>query len=154
LLLAPTADRLVISAQHYQHMLEHLLACLPVEGCGILGGRPGELVCQAVLPVPNLLRSAVRFRMEPEAQLKAFHELEARDLELLAVFHSHPTGPDYPSPTDLAEFAYPGVLYLIWSPAAYNQTQSWQSQSQRWQCRAFRITGGTYAAVEIEVWPE
>jgi proteasome lid subunit RPN8/RPN11 len=137
---------LILSTLHYQHMLDHLLSCLPAEGCGMLGGRPGERICQAVLPVPNQLRSPVRFRMDPSAQLKAFYELEALGLELLAVFHSHPTGPDHPSPTDLGEFAYPGVLYLIWSPAPFDP--------QGWQCRAFHIGKGIYTALPIEVTPD
>lgn len=123
-------------------MLDHLLGCLPAEGCGLLGGLPGQLRAQLVLLVPNALNSPLRFRMDPTEQLKAFYALEEQGLELLAVFHSHPTGPNHPSPTDLAEFAYPGVLYLIWSPA-----------DGAWQCRAYRISSGAYEPVAIELIP-
>jgi proteasome lid subunit RPN8/RPN11 len=132
--LAPTAEIFSLPRAHYQQMLEHLLGCLPAEGCGLVGGLPGELRSQLVLAVPNALNSPLRFRMAPAEQLKAFYALEARGLELLAVFHSHPAGPNHPSATDLAEFAYPGVLYLIWSPAA-----------EGWQCLAYRIAGTAYA---------
>jgi proteasome lid subunit RPN8/RPN11 len=141
--LAPTVESLVLSALHYRQMLGHLLECLPAEGCGMLGGLPGELRSRVVLPVPNALNSPVRFRMNPEEQLKAFYALEERGLDMLAVFHSHPAGPDHPSQTDLAEFAYPGILYLIWSPAA-----------GEWQCRAYRISSSAYETLPIEIIPE
>ena len=141
--MAQTVESLTLTNGHYQQMLEHLLACLPAEGCGLLGGLAGDLRSQVMLPVPNALNSPVRFRMDPTAQMQAFYALEARGLELLAVFHSHPAGPHHPSATDLAEFAYPGVLYLIWSPAAWG-----------WQCHAYRITAGAYEPIPIEIIPE
>lgn len=128
-------------------MLDHLRACLPEEACGLLGGQLGDpstgrpARCQAVVPVPNALHSPVRFRMAPEEQLKAFYWLEQQQLDLLAIFHSHPTGPSHPSRTDLAEFAYPGVLYLIWSPGIHGPD---------WQLHAFRLSAGAYTLIEIE----
>lgn len=127
-------------------MLDHLKSCLPEEACGLLGGlpagpEPGQPArCLAVLPIPNADRSPVRFRMDPAEQLRAFYWLEEHGLELVGIFHSHPTGPSHPSATDLAEFAYPGVLYLIWSPGAHGPD---------WQLHAFRIDGGAYALVEL-----
>src|SRR5512146_1553484 len=101
-----------------QEMIEHVLSCLPEEACGLLGGRREDpqgtpdspFTAAAVLPIENELHSLVRFRMAPAEQLKAFYWLEEHGLELAAIFHSHPQGPDHPSATDLAEFAYPGVL--------------------------------------------
>ena len=127
-------------------MLDHLKACLPEEACGLLGGLPADLGrgqparCTAVLPVTNADHSPVRFSMDPEEQLRAFHWIEEQGLELVGIFHSHPTGPSHPSATDLAEFAYPGVLYLIWSPGAHGPD---------WQLHAFRIDGGAYSVVEL-----
>jgi proteasome lid subunit RPN8/RPN11 len=69
-----------------------------------------------VIPVENELHSPVRFRMAAQEQLKAFLRFEERGLELVGLFHSHPAGPVHPSPTDLAEFAYPGVLTVILAP--------------------------------------
>jgi proteasome lid subunit RPN8/RPN11 len=78
--------------------------------------------------------------MDPEDQLKAFYWLEEHGLDLLAIFHSHPSGPSHPSATDLAEFAYPGVLYLIWSPGIHGPD---------WQLHAFRLEGRTYTIIDI-----
>lgn len=109
----------------------------------MLGGLPAEVGKPAAavlaLPVENALHSPVRFRMEPADQLKAFYALEEQGLELLAVFHSHPRGPEQPSATDLAEFAYPGVLSLILFPFAA------QGEQSGWRVRGYAIHG-TYSA--------
>lgn len=95
-------------------MVEHLAACLPEEGCGLLAGRGG--LCSLMIPVENELHSPVTFRMNPQEQLRAFLRMEDEDLELLAIYHSHPRGPQMPSPTDIAEFAYPDALSIIAVP--------------------------------------
>lgn len=107
-------------------MLDHVLAALPEEACGLLGGRNGRVL--RVLPVANAARSSVRFVMEPQGQVRAMMALEAEGMEMVGIFHSHPEGPPGPSATDLAEAAYPEAAHLIWSPAP-----------QGWSCRAFRI---------------
>ena len=131
-------SRLVLSSALWEQMQAHALACLPEEACGVLGGLPAvsdePAAAVLALPVENALHSRVRFRMEPSAQLQAFYALEEQGLELLAVFHSHPRGPEHPSPTDLAEFAYPGVLSLILFPR----------DGAAWQVRAYAIHG-TYS---------
>lgn len=114
----------------WRALLGHIQSCLPEESCGLLGGT-GEQV-SLFIPIENELHSPVRFRMEPAAQLSALLVLEGQGLELLAIFHSHPSGPNHPSVTDRAEFAYPGVLSLILSPA---------SGPAGWQARAFAIEG-------------
>ena len=127
---------MLVSAQLRQEMLAHVLSCLPEEACGLLGGLDGQAGC--VQAVENELHSPVRFRMRAQDQLGAFLALEEAGLELVGIFHSHPTGPAVPSSTDLAEFYYPGVLVLIWSPLG-----------GAWQLRAFRIEAGQ--AVEVQL---
>jgi proteasome lid subunit RPN8/RPN11 len=81
-----------------------------------------------VYPVQNELSSPVRFRMHPQQQVDALLEIEARGWDLLAIYHSHPSGPPAPSPTDIAESAYPEAVNLIWSIS-----------EDGWECRAFQI---------------
>jgi proteasome lid subunit RPN8/RPN11 len=134
-----------LSSTQYQAMLSHVLDCLPEEGCGLVGGvwETEGVVAREVLPVENALHSPVRFRMTPEDQLKAFYWLEENELELVAIYHSHPTGPQHPSPTDLAEFAYPGTLVLIWSPGHAG-----------WHLRGYRmelINGQAKSSIEVPI---
>ena len=115
----------------YDQMLAHVRDCYPEEACGILGGLGGEAVL--VLAVENELHSRVRFRMNPREQLGALLALEQADLELLGIWHSHPTGPADLSPTDLAQANYPEAALLVWSPHRVHPNE--------WVLHSFRITG-------------
>jgi len=97
-------------------MLAHVRAAYPREGCGLLAGRDGE-ICRW-FPGTNVHpEPLVRYRMDDRELLTAFREMERNGWDLLAIFHSHPQGPAYPSPTDIAQAYYPGSLYLICSLA-------------------------------------
>ncbi len=120
---------IVLRREHLAQMEAHVARCAPEEGCGLIAGVDGVSV--AVLPVTNALHSPVRFRMDPQEQWRAFLQLETQGWEMLGIFHSHPQGPPYPSPTDLAEAAYPEALYLIWFRAAGH-----------WRWRAFWLREG------------
>ncbi len=93
---------------------------------------------QEVLPVRNAARSPVRFRMDPAEQLRAFDWMQSNGLDLLGIFHSHPAGPDVPSPTDIAESAYT-VVQLIWSYA-----------QGAWKVRGFWIENGRLSDVKLD----
>jgi len=123
---------LVVSIEHRQQMLAHVLSNIPEEACGLLAGIPGRQQVRLVQPVTNSLHSPVRFRMDAGEQLKAMLWMEQNGLELLGIYHSHPRGPERPSQTDIAEFYYPGVATLIWSPDVQGS----------WQLRAYAIQPG------------
>jgi len=53
------------------------------------------------------------YTMEPHAQIDAMRTMRENDEELVAIYHSHPSSPAYPSVTDLEEATYPDVVYLI-----------------------------------------
>jgi proteasome lid subunit RPN8/RPN11 len=125
-----------IPAPLWDAMQADVQARSPEEACGLVAGT--DRLAQNVIPVANVLHSPVRYRMDPQAQIDAFLALEAQGQELLAIYHSHPAGPETPSPTDIAEAYYPDSLYLIWSTAAAG-----------WRCRGFQIVRG--AVTEIEV---
>lgn len=128
-----------IPADLRAQMLAHLQDRLPEEGCGLLGGTPGE--ARVVIPVENELHSPVRFRMRAMDQLRAFQQLENSGLELVGIFHSHPAGPEAPSATDVAEFYYPGVIAVICARAGGG-----------WAVRAFSIEAGAVREIPIETW--
>jgi proteasome lid subunit RPN8/RPN11 len=60
-------------------------------------------------------------------------------LDLVGIYHSHPSGPEMPSVTDVAEAYYPEAIYLIWSGA-----------NGEWTCRGFTIKAGIVAEVMID----
>ncbi|HWQ03725.1 MAG TPA: M67 family metallopeptidase [Longilinea sp.] len=97
-----------------KQILDHLKTCLPEEGCGILGGTTE--VSTTAFMITNDLHSPTSFQMNPQEQLQAFLRLEDMGLEMTAIFHSHPCGPQFPSQTDVEAFAYPGAISLICVP--------------------------------------
>ena len=121
-----TPKELHIKLEHWLEMLIDVEGRAPQEACGLIAGIDDR--CLAVFPISNALQSPVRFRMEPHEQLDAFNHIDEKNWLLLAIYHSHPTGPAHPSPTDIAEAAYPEAVNLIWSP-----------KDEGWHCRGFII---------------
>lgn len=137
-MVEPRAEVIRLRREHLHQMEAHVARCAPEEGCGLLAGMGGTSV--AVLPVPNAEHSPVRFRMAPQAQMDALLTLERRGWTLLGIFHSHPQGPPHPSPTDIAEAAYPEAVHIIW----YRQANTW-----RWRAFFIREGHATPAVVHI-----
>lgn len=129
---------MLISLAQRRQMEQHVTECVPEEACGLLGGQSGRV--EMVLPVENVLHSPIRFRMEPRDQIRAMNEIEQRGYELVAIYHSHPSGPDVLSATDLAELAYAESLYLLWYPATAG-----------WACRAFDVSSGLPEEVPLRL---
>jgi proteasome lid subunit RPN8/RPN11 len=126
-----------LAATHWGKMLRHAAADAPLEACGLLAGKDGQV--QKVFPMRNAARSAVRFRLDPQEQFDIFSAMEERGLELLGIYHSHPNGPPTPSPTDVAEATYP-VVNLILSAAG-----------GKWQGHSFWIESGGFLEIPLEI---
>jgi len=54
-----------------------------------------------------------RYLVNPRQQLQAQEQLEAANLELSAIYHSHIHTPAYPSPTDVRTAYYPDSYYVL-----------------------------------------
>lgn len=132
---------LCLTAAIYSVMREHARSLPAEEVCGLLGGSNNRAVL--ALPVENSLHSARAFRMAPQAQVNAFYTLAEQGVELLAIYHSHPQGSPAPSAQDTAEWAYPGVISLIWSAGQPND----------WQMRAFVLEQNRWREVAWQIIP-
>jgi proteasome lid subunit RPN8/RPN11 len=128
---------LKMQTAHWQSMRRHVIAQDPIEACGLLAGKQDTV--EAVLKVRNAEQSPVRFRMDPQDQFNAFEWIEAKGLELIGIYHSHPSGPETASATDIAEAAYE-VVHVIWSHT--NHT---------WRARSFWIEAGKVTEVSIQI---
>lgn len=92
-------------------MLDQLQAAYPLEACGIMAGKGG--LVKRLYPVENQLQSPHAYKMEPNQQLEAMLDLEEKGWQMLAIYHSHPMGPDVPSPMDVAQATYPEAAHVI-----------------------------------------
>lgn len=93
----------------------------PRECVGALGGvRLGaEAYARAAYPLPNIAPQPERhYLADPGALLRAFRAMQSEQFTLVALYHSHPHGPVWPSLTDKQLAAYP-VPYLIADLAAH-----------------------------------
>ncbi len=100
-----------IDKRHHQALLSYLEATLPLEGCGLMAGSGTRV--EHLYPISNRLASPYAYEMDPIQQLEAMVDLEDRGWEMLAIYHSHPNGPDTPSQTDVRQAYYPEVAYVI-----------------------------------------
>ncbi len=126
----------MLTRKTWQAMHRHVSRRAPLEACGLLVGKNNRV--ETTIGIYNAVRSPVRFRMEPRAQWRAFQRIEAAGLELVGIYHSHPNGPDHPSPTDTAEAMYP-VAQIVWYRA-----------DGEWRARGFQIEGGEATEITLE----
>jgi proteasome lid subunit RPN8/RPN11 len=91
--------RLQIPATLYQAMIAHALSELPNECVGLLAGTPDGKVVER-FPLINALADPRRFESDGKSQLHAERRCRELGIEILAIYHSHPTSPPIPSKTD------------------------------------------------------
>ena len=127
---------LLLTTEQLRAMIHHVEAESPLEACGLLSGKDSRV--ESVHLVRNQAQSPVRFVMDPQQQLQAFEWIESREQELLAIFHSHPAGPEMVSVTDISEAAYP-VVHIVLARMDSN-----------WQARGFWIENGQAREVTLE----
>lgn len=127
---------LKISNHQWEQMKDHVARIAPIEACGMLGGNKATV--QKVFETTNILQSPVRYQIDPRQQISIFHQMEDSDMELVAIYHSHPTGPNTPSNIDISEAAYPQAFYLIWFKI-----------NDQWDCAGFQIISGSFSQIKL-----
>lgn len=87
----------------------------PRECVGVIGGTQDGPTrrATALYPLLNIAaRAHSEYLADPGHLLRALKAMDAEHLDLIALYHSHPTGPAWPSPTDARLARYP-VPYVI-----------------------------------------
>jgi proteasome lid subunit RPN8/RPN11 len=106
---------LEIPAFIFDRIIEHARGELPLECCGLLAGQGSAISVHYVLR--NELASPVAYSADARDLFLAFRDMRDRALELLAIYHSHPNAPAYPSQIDLRENYYGDTPRIIISLA-------------------------------------
>ncbi len=115
-----TPFRLLLPRPFYVEMLAQAQAELPNECCGVLAGtilttdqnRIGSVLRR--YPLVNAAESpTTEYLSEDKSLFAAVRDLEKRGLDILAVYHSHPTSEAIPSKKDRERNYSPDVMILI-----------------------------------------
>jgi len=108
----------------FDQMLDHAERDAPFECCGLLAGKDAQVTraykianivamegaelsnfddarAAQLRLLPAEQRAAIAFVMDAREMSMALKEMRSNGTELLVVYHSHPRGPDHPSPTDI-----------------------------------------------------
>jgi proteasome lid subunit RPN8/RPN11 len=128
---------LTLTQEGYKKMIAHIESQLPLEACGLLAGNDSKV--EVVFEVTNQAQSPVRFMMDPIEQLNAFEWIDSKGMELVGIFHSHPTGPETISPTDIAEAAY-AVVHIVLARV-----------NGAWRARGFWIEDNEFREVPLQI---
>ncbi len=118
------AFRLLAPQNVLEEMIAQALAEQPLECCGLLAGvieqvkagdKPTESVGRVLrrYPLINAAASPREFESEARSMFDACKDINAHGLEILAVYHSHPTSPPVPSETDRKRNYSPDAINLI-----------------------------------------
>jgi [CysO sulfur-carrier protein]-S-L-cysteine hydrolase len=101
----------VLPEEAKREILEHCLAALPNEGCGLLALN-GDRVTR-VYPTGNDDASPSSYTIPPREHYEAVMDAESQGWEIRGSFHSHPSGPARMSATDLERALSPGWIYVV-----------------------------------------
>jgi [CysO sulfur-carrier protein]-S-L-cysteine hydrolase len=85
---------------------------LPNESCAFLLGYNDKV--KEILEVRNSDESPVTFRIKSTDLLHTYYLAESKGMQVIAIFHSHPTKP-WPSSTDVKFMEINPVVWVIYS---------------------------------------
>jgi len=108
-----TPDPLILPGQIYAEIIAHARAGAPEEVCGILSGRDG-VATELVRGRNEATNPRMNYWLDGQTLLRQF-DFEERGEAMIAIYHSHPVDPAYPSAADAANAFYPDAVYLICS---------------------------------------
>jgi proteasome lid subunit RPN8/RPN11 len=121
-------------------MIDHAVADLPNEACGLLAGKLGDDTVEALYPCRNQAASPMIYTLDPLDHLKADREAASQGWEIIGVYHSHTHTEAYPSPTDRAQAPDPEWHYVLVS-----------LEHEEPVVRSFRIVDGEVAEEDLAV---
>jgi proteasome lid subunit RPN8/RPN11 len=146
-----------LSKQHLRKMIQHANNEAEYEICGLIGGQWQAFdhlaVAVQIETVTNIADDRRhQYRMDEQEQVRLMSAFGKAGMELVGIYHSHPHGPAYPSPTDIAEATYPDAVYLILSPSKpliVKNRRELLVREDGYQVGAWWIRRGRVTAVEI-----
>jgi len=110
-----------IERKQLSEIVSHAREEAPNEACGILAGKDGRVM--RLYKSRNANRSPSSYALDPTQQYRIFKDIEDRGLELVGIYHSHPSSPATPSDIDVDQAYYPESSYVLISLANPQEAQ-------------------------------
>lgn len=104
-----------IPGELYDAMIDHARQEYPLECCGLLAGL--KETATRLYRLRNQLASPIAYSADPHELFAAQREMRQDQLELVAIYHSHPATEARPSRHDIAQNYYGPVPRIIVSLA-------------------------------------
>ncbi len=120
-------------------MLAHCRYVYPFEACGILAGH--DDVVSVVYKMNNIEQSSVSYVMDSMEQFHVMKKIRNEGMQMIAIYHSHPQSPAYPSSEDIRLAFYDEVAYVIVSLIDYDNPD----------IRTFRICDGAVSELTMSM---
>jgi proteasome lid subunit RPN8/RPN11 len=135
------AFELILPQSVHEEMVAHALAEQPNECCGLLAGvvTDGLGRVERLYRLVNALASPVEYESDPRSMFEAMRDMTRRGIDVLAVYHSHPTSPPVPSAKDRQRNYSEDVVNFIvsltvsppevrgwWLTAKYHREARWR----------------------------
>ena len=119
-------------------IVAHAMREAPRECCGVVSGRNGAPAL--VHETRNVAEGNRLYEIDPQQLIDLeFRLLPEQESEIIAIYHSHPESPAYPSRTDIELAFWPDAVYLICSLA----------DRERPDVRGFRMRDGVVSEVTL-----
>jgi len=130
--------QLEIPVDIFVQMLAWAKANAPMEACGILAGRDCKV--EKLYEMSNVDNKSTHFMMKPKEQFAVVKEIRSAGLEMLCIYHSHPSTPARPSAEDIRLALTANVTYVIVS----------LQNAEHPVVKGFEIDNGTVREVPIK----
>ena len=128
-------------------MIDHCMAGYPDEACGILAGKDGRV--SRVYCMKNARPGPVSYETDPEEQFRVMKDIRRDGYDMVGIFHSHPSGPAYPSNVDVDKAYWPGTFLPNYPDAVHVIVSLLEREVP--QVRGFSIVDGTVEEVPLAV---
>ena len=125
-------------------IIGHARADHPDEACGIIAGPAGSDRPTRLIPMINAERSPTFYRFDSGEQLALYKDMDARDEEVVVVYHSHTATEAFPSRSDISYAGEPQAHYVLVSTREPHADEF----------RSFRIRDGKVGEEEVTVIPD
>lgn len=130
-----------ISREIRDAIVAHARRDHPDEACGVVTGPAGSDTPTRFIEMANAARSMTFFEFDSMDLLRLYRDIEARDEDIVVIYHSHTATEAYPSRTD--------VSYGNLNPEAHWVLVSTREPDSE-EFRSYRIVDGEVTEEPVE----